>query len=55
MDVYQWLMANYGLVLAVLLGISESLALIPQLKANGVLDWLIKTLKALAPKDPKAL
>lgn len=35
------------LILTVLLGISESLALIPSLQANGILDGIIKVLKAL--------
>lgn len=41
------ILENRVLILTVLLGISESLALIPQLKANGILDGLIKVLKAL--------
>lgn len=44
------LIANLPIVLAVLLGISESLALIPALSANGILDAVIKALKAVAPK-----
>lgn len=41
------LLEQLPLLLAVLLGISESLALIPSLKANGILDGIIKALKAL--------
>ena len=37
--VYQWLSGPQGaLMLAVLLGISESLALIPQVKANSIFE-----------------
>lgn len=43
-------MENLPVILAVLLGISEALALIPSLKANGVLDGVIKALKALGAK-----
>jgi hypothetical protein len=38
-------------ILAVLLGISESLALIPGIKGNGILDSLIKVLKMLLKKE----
>jgi len=34
-------------ILAVALALSEALALIPSLKANGILDGVIKTPKAL--------
>ena len=34
-------------ILAVLLAISESLALNPNLKSNGILDLVIKVLKTL--------
>jgi len=44
------LMEHLPLILAVLLGISESLALIPALKGNGILDGVIKALKALGGK-----
>lgn len=46
----QKVMENLPLILAVLLGLSESLALIPALKANGILDGVIKALKALGAK-----
>jgi hypothetical protein len=42
---------NLHIILLVLLGVSESLALIPALKANGILDMFIKILKALVKKD----
>lgn len=44
------LMENLPLILSVLLGVSEALALIPQLKANGILDGVIKALKAMGAK-----
>lgn len=44
------LMEHLPLILSVLLGISEALALIPQLKANGIIDGVIKALKALGAK-----
>jgi phosphotransferase system glucose/maltose/N-acetylglucosamine-specific IIC component len=46
----QKVMENLPLILAVLLGISEALAMIPALKANGILDGVIKALKALGAK-----
>lgn len=42
---------NLHIILLVLLGISESLALVPALKSNGILDMVIKFLKALTKKD----
>lgn len=41
------LIENRVLILSVLLGLSEALALIPSLSANGILDGIIKLLKAL--------
>lgn len=38
---------NWAIIVSVLLGISESLALIPSCKSNGILDGMIKFLKAL--------
>lgn len=38
------------IILAVLLGISESLALIPQIKENSILQVVISILKKLAGK-----
>lgn len=38
---------NLHVILLVLLGISESLALIPVLKANGIIQGVIEVLKAL--------
>lgn len=41
---------NVILILSVALGVSEALALIPAIKANGIVDGLIKVLKALLGK-----
>lgn len=38
------------LYLAVALGISESLALVPALKANSILQLVVNVLKAIVPK-----
>lgn len=45
-------MDNLELWLAIALGISEALALIPSLKSNGLLDLAINLLKKLSkPKE----
>jgi hypothetical protein len=41
---------NLVLILSVLLGVSEALALIPAVKANGIVDGAIKVLKLLLGK-----
>lgn len=41
------ILENRVLILTVMLGVSEALALIPSLSANGILDGIIKVLKAL--------
>lgn len=41
----QWL-----LVLAILGGLSETLSLIPQIKANGVFQMFYNCIKAIMPK-----
>ena len=38
------------LALALLLGLSEALSLIPAVKANGVFQLVLNVLKKLAPK-----
>ena len=38
------------LILSVALGVSEALALIPAIKANGIIDGVIRVLKALLSK-----
>ena len=41
---------NLSLVLAILLGISEALSLVPQIKANGIFQLILDLLKKLSPK-----
>lgn len=49
-----WLSANITMVLAVLLGVSESLALIPGVQANSIFQLIIGFLKAVvSPTTPK--
>lgn len=45
------MMQHIELILAVLLGVSESLSLIPQVKANGVVQLVVEILKKLVKKD----
>jgi len=40
-------METVEMILAVLLGLSEALALIPQVKANGIFDFVFQMLKKL--------
>jgi hypothetical protein len=47
----QFILENKLVILAVLLAVSEGLALLPGLKSNGILDGVIKFLKALGAKD----
>lgn len=44
------------IILAALLAVSEALALIPALKSNSILQFVINTIKKLLPakKDPAA-
>lgn len=46
----QAILSNSALILSVALGISEALALIPSLKANGILDAVVKLCRALLKK-----
>jgi hypothetical protein len=46
---------NLVLILAVLLGISEALALVPKLKANSIFQLVVSVLKALVPKKDEQL
>lgn len=54
----QWLIDNKLMVISVLLGLSETLALIPGIKANSVFQLTVNGLKSLAglflPKPPQA-
>lgn len=51
MAIWEFLMANKIVLLGALLAVSEALALIPALKSNGILDWVIKTVKKLLGKE----
>ncbi len=44
------------IILGALLAVSEALALIPALKSNGILQFIINTVKKFLPakKDPAA-
>lgn len=46
----EWIQANWGYIVAVLLAVSELLAVIPQFKGNGFLDTIIKVLKTSTTK-----
>ena len=39
-----------AIILAILLGVSESLAVIPVVKSNSIYQLIVNVLKALAPK-----
>lgn len=45
-----WLQENLVLILSVLLGVSEALALVPALKSNSILTLITNVLKSLLPK-----
>jgi hypothetical protein len=44
------MLQHIELILAVLLGVSESLALIPQIKSNGIVQLVLEILKKLVAK-----
>lgn len=44
------MLTTIELILAVLLGISEALALIPAVKANGIFDLVLSILKKIVAK-----
>jgi len=48
-----WLQENWAMLVAVLFGISEALALIPAVKSNSVFQLIYNTLKSLNPSAPK--
>lgn len=45
-----WLSANWGLVVSILFGLSETLALIPGVQANSVFQLIFGALKTIAGK-----
>lgn len=40
--------STFAVVIGVLLGVSEALSLIPSVKANGIFQFIVQVLKALA-------
>lgn len=51
-----WIIQNWGLILGVLFGLSEALALIPGIKSNSVFQLVYNLLKSLTgPKQPTQL
>lgn len=54
--IIEWMQANLTLVLGVLLGLSEALALLPFFKSNSVFQLIVNFLKSvkdfLGPKAP---
>lgn len=43
-----WVTANLPIILGVALALSEALAVIPQFQGNGLLDTVIRSLRALS-------
>jgi hypothetical protein len=50
-----WLQANWPVIVSVLWGISEALALIPQVKSNSVFTLIYNALKYLRGGDQPAI
>jgi hypothetical protein len=50
-----WISENYALVISVLFGLSEVLALIPGIQANSIFQLVVSVVKVLAGKkdEPK--
>jgi hypothetical protein len=42
-----WMAANWALIVSVLFGLSEVLAMIPGIKANSVFQLIVSVLKSL--------
>lgn len=49
----EWLTANAAMVLGVLLGISEALALVPGIKSNSIFQLVYNFLKSVVNPAPK--
>lgn len=45
-----WLVANWALIVSVLLGLSEVLALIPGIQSNSVFQLIANVIKSLGTK-----
>ena len=50
----QFVIENKTVILAALLAISEVLALIPSIKANGIFDFIFKALQSTKAQPAKA-
>lgn len=48
--IYNWVMMNGPIIVGVLFGISESLALIPAVRANSVAQLIYNALKSIKDK-----
>lgn len=48
--IYNWVMMNGPIIVGVLFGISEALALIPAVRANSVAQLIYNTLKSIKDK-----
>lgn len=46
----QWLIDNWAMVVAVLFGVSEALALLPWFQSNSVFQLIFNVIKSLAGK-----
>jgi hypothetical protein len=45
-----WVSANYPVIITVLFGLSETLALIPSVKSNSVFQLVVNVIKTLKEK-----
>lgn len=46
----QWLIDNWAMIVAVLFGISEAIALVPGIQSNSVFQLIFNVIKSLAGK-----
>jgi hypothetical protein len=46
----EWIVANWPVLVAVLLGVSEALTLIPSIKSNGIFQLIFNVLKSIKDK-----
>ena len=50
----EWIIENYMVIVAILLAVSELLALIPAVKSNGIFDMVVKFLQGLSEKKEES-
>ena len=50
----QFIVANQVVFLGLALAVSETLALIPQVKSNGIFDFFFKLIKSMSDKSMPA-